>query len=244
MGEALNKLADGGWLNIGDFEDLFWAQAEKIRTSDPKAAEDGKFFVSQHPSRSPDGPGSKHVDEWLPLLILTKHEVGRPKNWDAPLYLRISNGKDAETTAGRSFDAEYCFKDFNLGYSERSGYLEITRGISLQLSRDLKERDRALSKGIRPAPEMQDYDAGLAEMKDQILEAIVRKSKKAQAGRYPESTTLVVWLREELNLSLGRTVLKEEEFKQLAREAGRSVFEGIVLVGVTCGVIWIVGNGL
>jgi hypothetical protein len=244
VGEGLNELASGDWLNIGDFEELFWEQSQKIRSSDPKATKEGKFFVSQHPSRSTDGPGSKLVDEWLPLLILAKHEVGRKKNWDALFYLRVSNGEDAVTNDGRSYDAEYCFKDYNLGFGERAGYLEITRGISSQQSQDLKERDRALSQGILPALEVRDQDAGLTDMKEQILEAVARKKEMAQAGIYPAKTTLLIWLREELNLPLCRTTLQEEKFRQSAREVVENAFNGLVLVGVTCGVIWISGDGL
>ncbi|MFV1875422.1 hypothetical protein [Nioella sp.] len=216
----MNELAGGDWLNIGDFEELFWEQSQKIRSSDPKATKEGKFFVSQHPSRSTDGPGSKLVDEWLPLLILAKHEVGRKKNWDAPFYLRVSNGEDAVTNDGRSYDAEYCFKDYNLGYGEarRVRLGDYSWNFEPAKPRPERKRDRALSQGIRPALEVREHDAGLTDMKEQILaKPLLGREKWLRQRIYPEPQNHPAWILAtgqpiEFAISVARR-LQEEKLK-------------------------------
>ena len=245
MGQGgVSGITNPDFLSVSAFEDMFWLEAERIRTLDPKSGELGRYFVGQHPSRTANGPGPKHTNEWLPLLILAKHEAGRRRNWDAALHLAVSHDEDRVTETGESFDAIYRFEDRNLRWGNRSGHIEITRALSGEASLALKEDDLKLSTGEQVIHEARDIDAGLLPMKEDILRAVEGKAAKFRKGRYPIDTTLLVWIRQDQNPGWSRSAFETANFKTQVQERAGTAFVAVCVVGINCGVIWAKGVGL
>lgn len=229
---------------VGEFEVLFWQESEHIRAKDPKALEYGPHYVTQHPSRTTKGPGEKHTNEWLPLLILAKQVAGQHANWDKTLTLSVSHGDDRKTHDGKSYDASYKFVDNNFQSKQPLRYIEVTRGNSPKASASLKEEDKILSsRGTTTLP-VTDGLAGIEEMKADILLAVGNKSRKFGSGQYQAETTLLVWLRSEYNHAWGRHALDHEDFRKSVLNCAAEAFSGICIVGLTCGVVWMKGVSL
>ena len=245
MGDDSAKMMEReGFLTLSEFEERFWSESDSIRISDPKVGRLGRHYVTQHPSRSKTGPGEKHVNELLPLLILAKHEAGLHSNWGSILKLSPSFGEDRVTSSGLNFDAGYYFEDRNHGLDSRSGHIEITRGITDAESQELKAEDRDLSIGSIPEMKPRDILYGLEEMCEGVLKAVEKKVKIFRCGKYPDDTALLVWMRMEANLSHGRAALSDSQFKDKVRLTAKGAFKRVCIVGQTCGVIWVVGDGL
>lgn len=232
------------WLTLAEFEAHFWSEGDKIAQTDPKRHSHGSFFAVQHPSRSKTGPGEKHTNEWLPTLILGKSESGKLRNWARSLHLSVSWGSDRTTEAGHSYDVAWRFEPMDPNYGRSEGYLEITRGLSVQASRELIDQDMALSKGQVLQSSAKNFDDGIATMLDEVVGAIERKATLARAGRFPPQTVLLVWLRQELNFPYARQSLSTAEFLSRAAQAAQGAFEKVCVVGMAAGVIWLLGDGL
>ena len=218
----------GQWVSVCEFESLFWKSSDDLVFS-------GGVFNSQHPPR----PWNKLTNEFLPLLILAKHETGRRDLWDTQILLRANPTN--EHTDGFEFDAEYCLRSFQPSYSspDRSGYIEIVRGIGQEFSLQNKTSDKEQSLGNYRPQEGRDSDFGVDRMKVEILSAVQSKSRKEN---YHPSTILLVWLRHEWNLRYSKTAILEIKNELVEICAGK--FAGMCVVGIAPGVNWIVGAGL
>lgn len=233
------------WKSLSGFEREFWTEADRIRVEDRKAATLGPDYAQQHPSHEKGHPGPKHTNEWLPLLILLKHEAERRENWPISVEVAISDGADAKTENGLEMDAAYRFTDRILCVHEtRKGHLEVVRSISEEDSRKLEARNRQISRAGAVSLGPGDLDGDLPEMRRDALDAIANKVENFRKGAYEPNTVLVVWLRDEKNPGYGRFVFDEEGFRRDVAAATAGAFERVCVVGVTCGIVWVKGDGL
>lgn len=217
------------WMTVCDFEQLFWAKENAIY------ANNGWFGV-QHPRK----PDAKHDNEYLPLLILAKHENGQRRNWDMRLEIRATE-KD-EFVGGLAFDAEYRFSSLQPTISEgenRVGRIEFVRGMTMRQSLDFRTQNEVLQHEGSFLGAAQDIDQGISEMKAAILAAVQKKMTK----EYSTDTALVIWLRYEQNPNFAGYAYSDTDFlDQIRGEAGD--FAKLCIVGVNSGCRWIKGKGL
>ena len=229
------------WLNICQFEALFWEESIRIQNFDRALANERPYFVQQHPSTSHIGPGAKHVDEWLPLLLFGKHISGDMRNWDSTLEVcatRTGSG-DPKTPNGCSFDAMYrIFSNQPHISPDRAGYLEITRAMNPRQGADLVRRDREMSRYGSIMDARQHFGYGEREVETEVKRAVLRKAAK----NYEPQTTLLIWLRDEPD-----TVGERLEDRRLFRDVERisnGMFASIACVGLKTGIKWILGDGV
>ena len=229
------------WLDICQFEELFWEEAVRIQACDKALANERTSFVQQHPSNSHIGPGAKHVDEWLPLLLLGKHVSGDIRNWDTTLEVAAcrTGSSDPKSPHGCSFDAMYRIYSHQPHISpNREGYVEITRAMNPRQGADLVRKDRAIPRIGLVTDTKQHFDDGVQEVETEVLRAVARKACK----NYEPNTSLVIWLRDEppaLNYRLA-----DVEFVEEVHRTSHNIFSNICVVGFKTGVKWLVGDGL
>ena len=229
------------WLNICEFEELFWEESIRIQNFDRALANEQPYFVQQHPSSSHSGPGAKHVDEWLPLLLFGKHVSGDIRNWDSTMEVcatRTGSG-DPKTVNGCSFDAMYrLFSNQPHISPDRAGYLEITRAMNPRQGADLVRHDREVSRIGVVIDSFRPFGVSVQEVEREIKRAVLRKAAK----NYEPNTTLLIWLRDEPH-----ALSKHLKNNSLRRDVARlscGVFSNICTVGLKTGVRWLYGKSL
>ena len=229
------------WLTIGEFEELFWEESIRIQTSDRALVNERPSFVQQHPSTSHIGPGAKHVDEWLPLLLFGKYFTGDLRNWDTTIEVcatRTGSG-DPKTSNGCSFDAMYRISSNQPHITpDRAGYVEITRAMNPRQGAALVRRDREMSRIGLMMDTSWHFGYGVREVEQEVLRAVLRKAAK----KYEPNTSLLIWLREDPPRVASR--LKEARFVDLVERASNGIFANICVVGIKTGIIWIFGDGI
>ena len=229
------------WLNICEFEELFWEESVRIQNFDRALANERPYFVQQHPSTSHIGPGAKHVDEWLPLLLLGKHVSGDFRNWDSTVEVcatRTGSG-DPKTDNGCSFDAMYrIFSNQPHISPDRSGYIEVTRAMNPRQGADLVRRDRELSRIGLIIDKLRPFQDGVPEVLREVKRAVIRKAAK----NYEPNTTLLIWLRDEPPALAGQ--LEDRDLAIDVARISNGVFHNICCVGLKTGIKWILGDGL
>lgn len=228
----------GRWFTLSEFEAAFWSEADRIRTSDPKLKSHGSFFPIRNPSRSSQFPGKKQFDEWLPLLMVLKHETGRFENWDKTLLVSPSFGPDRLTPSGKSYDA--CVRlvanqpDFS---ADQMAWIEIVRAVSAQRSHAQMHEDAALSLGHPPVLHSQDVTEELSLHLQDIEAAIRRKIAKP----YPDPTVLVVWVPNATSAWLNDALVRAPLAALVPADGS---IRRICVVGESTGCQWVVGRGL
>ncbi|WP_162916334.1 hypothetical protein [Cohaesibacter haloalkalitolerans] len=229
------------WLNICEFEALFWEESLRIQTFDRALANERPYFVQQHPSSSHSGPGAKHVDEWLPLLLFGKHISGDMRHWDSTLEVcatRTGSG-DPKTANGCSFDAMYrMFSNQPHISPDREGYLEITRAMNPRQGADLVRHDRELSRVGVVIESYRPFSISLQEVEREVKRAVLRKAAK----NYEPDTTLIIWLRDEPP-ALGKR-LQDKDLHRDIQRLSDGVFANVCCVGLKTGISWLLGSGL
>lgn len=229
------------WLNICEFEELFWEESIRIQNFDRALANEQPYFVQQHPSTSHIGPGAKHVDEWLPLLLFGKYVSGDIRNWDSTMEVcatRTGSG-DPKTDNGCSFDAIYRIVSNQPHISpDREGYLEITRAMNPRQGADLVRHDREVSRVGVVIDKFRPFDISVQEVEREIKRAVLRKAAK----NYEPNTSLLIWLRDEPP-SLGKQLSDTPLLRDVAK-LSNGVFANICTVGLKTGVRWLYGNAL
>ena len=229
------------WLNICEFEDLFWEESIRIQNFDRALANERPSFVQQHPSTSHSGPGAKHVDEWLPLLLFGKHIAGDMRYWDSTLEVCAcrTGCADPKTENGCSFDALYrIFSNQPHVSPDRAGYLEITRAMNPRQGAALVRRDRELSLIGSQRGVQSKFGYEVREVEQEVLRAVLRKAAK----KYEKHTTLIIWLREEPRALSYR--LDDPQFLIDVKRACNGVFASICVIGFRTGVKWLLGDGV
>ena len=229
------------WLNICEFEELFWEESLRIQTFDRALANEQPYFVQQHPSTSHVGPGAKHVDEWLPLLLFGKFISGDIRHWDSTMEVcatRTGSG-DPKTANGCSFDAMFrLFSNQPHISPDREGYLEITRAMNPRQGADLVRHDRELSRMGVVIENFRPFGISVQEIEREIKRAVLRKAAK----KYEANTTLLIWLRDEPP-QLTRQLMDAPLHRDVERLSS-GVFSNICTVGLKTGVRWLLGAGL
>ncbi|WP_316861355.1 hypothetical protein [uncultured Cohaesibacter sp.] len=229
------------WLNVCEFEELFWEESIRIQNFDRALANERPYFVQQHPSTSHIGPGAKHVDEWLPLLLFGKHISGDIRNWDSTLEVcatRTGSG-DPKTRNGCSFDAMYrIFSNQPHISPDRAGYLEITRAMNPRQGADLVRHDREMSRIGLVIDRFRPFEVGVGEVEREVKRAVLRKAAK----NYEPDTTLLIWLRDEPP-ALGQR-LKDARLHHDVTKLSGGIFANICCVGLKTGINWLMGDGL
>lgn len=216
------------WMDVVAFEDLFWSVEADIR-------KDGRWIDVQHPRK----PLTKHDNEYLPLLMLAKHEYGARQNWDMRLEVRAT--VQEETVEGHSFDAEFRFLPMQPDWIDqgRQGRIEFVRGMSTEQSLEFRLQNETLQRDGFVSGPIRDMDHDISEMKAAILAATRNKSGK----NYAKDTVLVIWLRDEKNPNFAGHAFADEGFlDEIRREAGR--FASLCIVGIASGCRWVKGSGL
>ena len=230
------------WLNICEFEALFWEESIRIQNFDRALVNERPGFVQQHPSTSHIGPGAKHVDEWLPLLLFGKHISGDMRYWDSTLEVCAcrTGCADPKTPGGCSFDALYrVFSNQPHVTPDRAGYIEITRAMNPRQGAALVQRDRELSRiGLHKNGALPHFGYGVREVEQEVLRAVVRKAAK----NYEAHTTLLIWLREEPRAFSYR--LDDSRFIEDVHRASNNIFANICVVGLKTGIKWVLGDGV
>lgn|GEM_PF-5334144 len=233
------------WLTLHEFEISFWNESKHIRNDDPKLYQLGKHAVTQHPSRTKEGPGPKHTNEWLPLLILLKSEYGKLKNWDRSIELRPSFGSDAADSVGKHFDADYRFRSNQPAISQdAAGRIEIVRALSKTDSKILFDEDKMLSKGEHRAQNLRDSNPDQSKIKTEICDALQKKIQLFEKGHYSSDTCLCVWLRREEWPGWTKQLIDDNSFRWEISQLNDGRFKSVVVVGENAGAVWLVGTGL
>ena len=229
------------WLNVCQFEALFWEESIRIQNHDRALVNERPSFVKLHPSTSHNGPGAKHVDEWLPLLLLSKHVSGDIRNWDSTLEVcatRTGSG-DPKTHNGCSFDAMYrIYRNQPHISPDRAGYIEITRAMNPRQGADLVRRDREISRIGLATDRLMQFGYGEREVEREVLRAVLRKAAK----KYEPYTTLLIWLRDEPPGVSER--LHAPRFVDDVHRVSNDIFANICVVGIHAGIQWIIGDGI
>ena len=229
------------WLNLCEFEELFWEESIRIQNYDRALVNERPYFVQQHPSTSHNGPGAKHVDEWLPLLLFGKHISGDLRYWDSTLEVCAcrTGSSDPKTPGGCSFDAMYrLFSNQPHISPDRVGYVEITRAMNPRQGADLVRKDRELSRIGLVIDKLRPFSLDVPEVEREVKRAILRKAAK----RYEHNTLLLIWLRDEPP-ALGQR-LDEPQFRTEAARLAEGKFSTICCVGLKTGIKWILGDGI
>ena len=220
-------------MSVCAFERRFWLQTDILYQT-------GGWLSAQHPPQK-----HKKLDaEFLPLLILAKHENGRRKNWD--MTLEIKAKVNPEDEGEQSFDGEFRFTSNQptiSGTENREGRIEVVTGMTQEQFLAFKATNVQLERDHIVSQEPRDMDHGLPEMKSAVLQAISKKATKMDHGTYHKDTALLVWLRAEVNPRFGGVAFYDEAFKDQMKDAAGG-FKKVCVVGINAGCHWVKGEGL